>query len=67
MIAVKPSQRMCATCASWFGGKRVFDKGQVKFDASPQSTGQCTHPVSGKKGQQVKSQYGCSRWTQAFS
>lgn len=62
-----PKKRICACCASWFGGSRVYDKGMVRYDASHHNTGKCTHPLSSKKNQLTTPNFTCSRWTQAFS
>lgn len=67
MTITKTKERICATCGSWFGGSRVFERGMVKYDASPRNTGICIHPMSGKKNQKTKPQYTCSKWTQAFA
>lgn len=65
MNIAKANVRRCATCASWFGGSRLFDdKGNVKYDASPRNTGVCKHPLSGKTNQQTKPEYTCSKWMQ---
>ncbi len=59
-----PNQRKCATCASWFGGARTFEKGEVKYD--PNSTGQCNHPTSSYRGKMTRANHTCAKWTPAF-
>ena len=64
MIKVNASSHRCATCASWFGGVRVFDtRGTVLFNGSPANTGLCKHPFSGRTNRPVQPSYVCRRWT----
>jgi len=64
MLIVKVNVCRCATCATWFGGIRVFDgKGNVRYDTA-NNRGICKHPLSLKKGKESTPNFTCSRWSQ---
>ncbi len=61
---VTPDRRICATCTSWLGGKRIFEGGRVKYESTINGT--CTHPIAGRTYSETKPHFTCGKWSRNY-